>query len=63
MHPIGILEGLVGLIPVFQRLSLEKLLQELNPMKFLCFSSIPKEALGLKSIQGVHRGKSGGGTS
>jgi hypothetical protein len=61
MHPIGILEGLVGLIPVFQRLSLEKLLQELNPMKFLCFSSI--EALGLKSIQGVHRGKSGGGTS
>jgi hypothetical protein len=42
MHPIEILEDLVGLIPVFQRLSQEKFLQKLNHMKFLCFYFIPK---------------------
>jgi hypothetical protein len=43
MHPIEILEDLIGLIPVFQRLSQEKFLQKLNPTKFLCFFCIPKE--------------------
>jgi hypothetical protein len=45
MHPIGILEDLIELIPVFQRLSREKFLQELNPMKFLYFFFILKESL------------------
>jgi hypothetical protein len=49
MHPIEILEDLIGLIPVFQSLSQEKFLQKLNHMKFLCFYSIPKMGMRMES--------------
>jgi hypothetical protein len=37
MHPIEIIDDLVELIPVFQKLSHTKFLHELNPIKFLFF--------------------------
>lgn len=43
-HSIEILNELIGFNPLFQRRSQENLLQKLNPLNFICFSSISKEA-------------------
>ena len=55
LNSIGILQDLLQLNPLFQRTTQENFPQGFNPLKFLHFSLVPKEALTAVSIQACSR--------